>query len=310
MNMGRRRMVMALWCVLLALQVLSHPVHGRTSNSTTTAPTSTSGTPTVTSASSSASGSYSSSTEATETPAGTVAAAASTTTTTSSPTEDTAYTCSGDEVARLTTLNENNPYLWSSCISSAGISSYVFPFNGELSYAQMVAMSTIGSCGYYFRAVLLVQLQECIDANVYIRTTAETVLQLAATSGAAPTEAEVNAAFAVREAYNLALRDGDGSASYSATSGASSLSWNIEGDTIDTTASATTTGQLLLSTDLQVIGTYYASPSSSSSSSTASVQDSRTPGQSTDTSSAARRGASPWVVALAAACTALLLHRN
>jgi hypothetical protein len=300
--------VLALWCLLAAF---THLAHARSSNSTTTsAPASTTETPTVTAAAPSTSTSYSASAEVTETPAGTVEAAGSTTSTTSTTTAstssvDTAYICSGDEVARLTKLNENNPYLQSTCISSAGISSYVFPFNGELSYAQMVAMSAVSECGFYFRAVLLVQLQECVDANVYIRTTAETVLQLAATSGNAPSEAEVNAAIAVRKTYNLALRDGDGTASYSSMSGASSLSWNIEGDTIDTTASATITGQLLLSTDLHVVGTYYAS-SDSSASTTSTVEDSRTPGQSTDSSSAAnRRGASPWLLALALACATL-----
>lgn len=306
--MGSRRMVLALWCVLVALLEFAQVVHARSSNSTTTtAPASTTDTPTVTTATPSASTSYSASADETETPTGTVAAARSSATTTASSV-DTAYICSGDEVARLTKLNENNPYLQSKCSTSAGITSYVFPFNGELSYAQMVAMSVIGECGYYFRAVLLVQLQECVDANVYIRTTAETVLQLAATSGDAPTEAEVNAAIAVRKTYNLALRDGDGSASYFATSGASSLSWNVEGDTIDTTASANTTGQLLLSTDLHVIGTYYASSDSSSTSST--VEDARTPGQSTDSSGAVKRGATSCLVALAVVCTALLLHSN
>ncbi|KAG7386163.1 hypothetical protein PHYPSEUDO_000595 [Phytophthora pseudosyringae] len=300
MTMGSRRVVMALWCVL----VITHVVGARSSNSTTSAPTATTETPTVTTAAPSTSTS-SSSAQATESPTGTVAAAGSSTVTSS---VDTAYICSGDEVARLTKLNENNLYLMSECTSSASISSYTFPFNGELSYAQMVAMSSVSQCGYYFRAVLLVQLQECIDANVYIRTTAETILQLADTSGDAPTEAEVNAAAAVRRAYNLALRDGGGSASYSATSGASALSWNIEGDTIDTTATASATGQLLLSTDLQVIGTYYASSdSSSSASTTSSVEDSRTPGQSTGNSSAVRRETSSWLVALVVACTALLL---
>ncbi|KUF99261.1 hypothetical protein AM588_10008518 [Phytophthora nicotianae] len=197
----------------------------------------------------------------------------------------------------------------SECTKSAGISSYTFPFNGELSYAQMVAMSSVSQCGYYFRAVLLVQLQECVDANVYIRTIAETILQLANTSGDAPTEAEVNAAIAVRKAYNLALRDGGGSASYSATSGASVLTWSIEGDTIDTTATASVTGQLLLSTDLQVIGTYYASPdSSSSASTTSSIEDRRTPGQSTDSS--ARKETFSWLVAFVVTCTALLLQSS
>ncbi|KAG3120913.1 hypothetical protein PI124_g846 [Phytophthora idaei] len=302
MNMGSRRMVSSLWCVLVALLVITQVVSARSSNSTTTAPTSTTETPTVTTAAPSASAS-SASAEVTETPAGTVAAA-----TTTSP-AGTAYICSGDEVARLTKLNENNPYIMSECTNSAGISSYTFPFNGELSYAQMVAMSSVSQCGYYFRAVLLVQLQECVDANVYIRTIAETILQLANTSGDAPTEAEVNAAIAVRKTYNLALRDGGGSASYTATSGASSLTWSIEGDTIDTTATASITGQLLLSTDLQVIGTYYASPdSSSSASTTSSIEDSRTPGQSTDSS--ARKETSSWLVTFVVSCTALLLHSS
>ncbi|GMF10633.1 unnamed protein product [Phytophthora lilii] len=303
--MSSRRMVLALWCVVIAQQTLTHLVHARSSNSTTTATASTTDTPTVTTAAPLTSSSTSA--NETETPAGTVAAATTTTTTTTAPSVDTAYICSGDEIARLTKLNKNNPYLQSQCTDTAGISSYVFPFNGELSYAQMVAMSSISECEYYFRAVLLVQLQECVDANVYIRTTAETILQLGATSGSAPTEAEVNAAIAVRRTYNLALRDGDGSATYSSTSGASALSWNIEGDTIDTTASANTTGQLLLSTDLHVIGTYYASLDSSAST-TSTVQDSRTPGQSTDSANAASRESMTWLLALVVACTALMLH--
>ncbi|KAK1936697.1 hypothetical protein P3T76_010132 [Phytophthora citrophthora] len=285
--------------------MISH-VAGASTNSTKT-PTYTTETPTVTTAAPSVASS-SASTEVTETPTGTVAAAGSSTTATTPSSADTAYICSGDEVARLTKLNENNPYLMTECTNSAGISSYSFPFNGVLSYAQMVAMSSVSQCGYYFRAVLLVQLQECVDANVYIRTTAETILQLANTSGSSPSEAEVNAAIAVRKTYNLALRDGDGTASYSATSGASALSWNIEGDTIDTTATASVTGQLLLSTDLHVIGTYYASTDSSSSASTTSTEDARTPGQSTDSSSAVRRETSSWLVALVVACTALLLQ--
>ncbi|KAG1695634.1 hypothetical protein DVH05_019373 [Phytophthora capsici] len=275
--------------------MISH-VAGASTNSTKT-PTSTTETPTVTTVAPSVASS-SASTEVTEIPTGTVAAAGSSTATTAPSSEDTAYICSGDEVARLAKLNENNPYLMTECTNSAGISSYSFPFNGVLSYAQMVAMSSVSQCSYYFRAVLLVQLQECVDANVYIRTTAETILQLASTSGSAPSEAEVNAAFAVRKTYNLALRDGGGSASYSATSGASALNWNIEGDTIDTTATASVTGQLVLSTDLHVIGTYYASTDSSSSASTTSTEDSRTPGQSTDSSSAVRRETSSWLIAL------------
>lgn len=162
-------MASALWCVLVLTQV----VHAATSNSTTTE------TPTVTTAAPSVS---------TNTPAGTVAATSptttTTTTTTTAPSVDTAYICSGDEVARLTKLNANNAYLQSACTDAAGISAYEFPFNGELSYAQMVAMSSVSQCEFYFRAVLLVQLQECVDANVYVRTTAETILQLGATSGA------------------------------------------------------------------------------------------------------------------------------
>ncbi|KAE8912284.1 hypothetical protein PF005_g11254 [Phytophthora fragariae] len=290
-------MVLALWCVLVAVLTIT-PVYAATSNSTKTS----TATPTVTTAAPSVSTS-SQAAVVTDTPVGTVAAATTATTTASSV--DTAYICSGDEVARLTKLNENNPYLQSACTDSAGISSYVFPFNGELSYAQMVAMSSVSQCNLYFRAVLLVQLQECVDANVYIRTTVETILQLGATSGTAPTEAQVNAAIAVRKAYNLALRDGGGSASYSAMSGASELTWNIEGDTIDTTASATKTGQLLLSTDLKVIGTYYAS-SGSFASTTSTIEDSRTTG---DSSGAVRREALSWLVAAAVgACTALLLN--
>ncbi|GMF80166.1 unnamed protein product [Phytophthora fragariaefolia] len=299
--MTSRRVVLVLWCVLVAQLALVHA-----SNSTKTATE----TPPVTTAAPSVSTTSTDSAEAADTPAGTVAAASSTTTasTTTASSVDTAYICSGDEVARLTKLNENNPYLQSECTTSAGISSYTFPFNGELSYAQMVAMSSISQCELYFRAVLLVQLQECVDANVFIRTTAETILQLGATSGSAPTEAEVNAAIAVRKAYNLALRDGGGSASYSAVSGASALTWNIEGDTIDTTAAATKTGQLVLSTDLQVIGTYYAS-SASSTSTTSSIEDSRTTGQTTGSSSAVRREFSSWLAAsVVVACTALLLN--
>ncbi|KAF4044382.1 hypothetical protein GN244_ATG03273 [Phytophthora infestans] len=300
MNMGSRRIVSSLLCILVALLVITHVVSARSSNSTTTAPTSTTETPTVTPAAPYTSHSCASVEEVTETPTGTVAAAATTS-------ADTAYICSGDEVARLTKVNENNPYLMSECTNSAGISSYTFPFNGELSYAQMVAMSSGKQCGYYFRAVLLVQLQECVDANVYIRTIAETILQLANTSGDAPTEAEVNAAIAVRKAYNLALRDGGGSATYADTSGASTLSWSIEGDNIDTTATASVTGQLLLSTDLQVIGTYYASPdSSSSASTTSSIKDSRTHGQSEESS--AKKEASSWLVAFVVMGTAFLLH--
>ncbi|OWZ12952.1 hypothetical protein PHMEG_00013803 [Phytophthora megakarya] len=296
-------MAMVLWCVLVA-QIMIAQVHARSSNSTTSTPTAPTETPTVTTTTSTASTS-SASTDSTYTPAGTVAAVA---TTAASPVNS-AYICSGDEVARLTKLNENNPYLMSECTNSAGITSYMFPFNGELSYAQMVAMSSVGECGYYFRAVLLVQLQECVDANVYIRTTAEAILQLSATSGAEPSEAEVNAAIVVRKTYNLALRDGGGSASYSATSGASALGWNIEGYTIDTTARASITGQLLLSTDLHVIGTYYASSESSASASTMSpVDDARTPGHGTTGSSAARKEKSSWLVTLVVTCTTLLLR--
>ncbi|KAJ8525662.1 hypothetical protein ON010_g15452 [Phytophthora cinnamomi] len=301
---SRRAVLLALWCLLVA-QLAITQVHAATSNSTKT----TTETPTVTTAAPSVSTSSSQTSEVANTPAGTVAAASSTTTTTAASSVDTTYICSGDEVARLTKFNTNNKYLQSECTASAGISSYEFPFNGELSYAQMVAMSSVSQCEFYFRAVLLVQLQECVDANVYIRTTAETILQLGATSGSAPTEAEVNAAVAVRRAYNLALRDGGGSASYSAMSGASALTWNIDGDTIDTTATATKTGQLLLSTDLQVIGTYYASSGSSSSSTTSTIEDSRATGDSSASSSAVRREASSWLVAfVVVACTALLLN--
>ena len=219
-----------------------------------------------------------------------------------------AYTCNGDELARLIKLNKNNLHLQLQCIASSGRSSYVFPFNGELSYAQMVAMSAVNECTYYFRAVLLVQLQECMDSNVYIRTIAETILQLAVTSGSAPTEAEVNAAIAVRKTYNLAIRDGDHEACYVATKRASALSWNIEGNTIDTTASANTSGQLLLSTDLQIIGTYYAS-SNVSALTISNVQDVRLPGQrSPDISKANRKEEVLWLVMLTLACMTLLMH--
>ncbi|CAI5734724.1 unnamed protein product [Hyaloperonospora brassicae] len=226
-------------------------------------------------------------------------------------TVDTAYTCNGDEVARLAKLSENNPYLHLQCTSLAGISSYVFPFNGELGYARMVAMSLIQDCTYYFRAVLLIQLQECAVANVYVRTTAETILQLAATSGDTPTEAQVNAAKDVRKRYNLALRDGDGSASYAATEGASALSWTIEGHSIDTIASAKTDGQLLMSKDMFIVGTYYAPSSSSSSAQEDSAEvfpPSTVPGAENDTwgpgvrtnntSGSSCSSVSSWIVAL------------
>ncbi|CAH0514872.1 unnamed protein product [Peronospora belbahrii] len=236
-----------------------------------------------------------------ETPTETVAA------TTTGSSVDSANSCSDEEVAHLTKLNENNLHLQSQCNTRAGLDSYVFPFSGGLSYDQMVAMSMIIECEYYFRAVLLVQLKECVNANVYIRTTAETVLQLAVTSENAPTEAEVNEAMAVRKTYNSALRDGDDAASYSAMSGASALSWNIEGNTIDTIDPANTTGQLLLSTELYVIGTYYAPPNISASA-ISTIQDVRIPGHSTDISVASEKRNLSWLVALISACTSVLLH--
>ncbi|KAL7693639.1 hypothetical protein Plhal304r1_c003g0010401 [Plasmopara halstedii] len=223
---------------------------------------------------------------------GTVAAVAGT------KLEDTTYVCNGEEVARIKHFNENNPYIVSECTNLAGMSAYYFPFNGELSYAQMVVMSSISQCQFYFRAVLLVQLQECVVANVYIRTTAETILQLASTSGKAPTEAEVRAAIAVRKTYNLALRDGDDSASRLATNDAMSLSWHIDGNNIDTTMSATKEGQLLLSPTLHVIGTYStpANFSSSSPSTTTNVKSAYVLGHNDGTSAA--KEISSWLVVL------------
>ncbi|KAG7400697.1 hypothetical protein PHYBOEH_004744 [Phytophthora boehmeriae] len=316
------RAVLLVWCALFAMQAFcthANTAANSTSSRTTTSTSVASSTslrattaPPVansTESSTSASGTVEETTE-TEIPTATVATVSSSTaavsTTTPTTTVNTAYVCSGDEVSRIETLNSNNPYLQSTCSSKAGISSYVFPFNGVLTYAQMVAMSSVSECEYYFRAVLLVQLTECEVANVYVRTTAETVLQLASTSGSTPLEADANAAVEVRKTFNLALRDGNGSASYSATSGASSLTWNIDGDTIDTTSSASINGQLLLSSDLQVIGTYYAS---SSESANTQVEDSRNAEQSSSSASAGLIGA-PWLMLLTIGTSVVLMHVN
>uniref|UniRef100_A0AAV1U4Y1 Uncharacterized protein n=1 Tax=Peronospora matthiolae TaxID=2874970 RepID=A0AAV1U4Y1_9STRA len=306
-------LLLALWGVLMADVALV--VSAQTSYSLATASSSATDTSntTVVDVVPPISTPYASSTDLAVPPVGTVQPAAYFTTDTTNA--DTAYICNGDEVARLAKLSENNPYLHSRCTSLAGISSYVFPFNGELGYTQMVAMGLIQECQYYFRAVLLVQLQECVVANVYVRTTAETILQLAATSGNAPTEAQVDAAKGVRKTYNLALRDGQGSASYSATEGASALSWTIEGDTIDTIASVKTDGQLLMSTDLHVVGTYYPSSSTSSSRQEDPMEtpspsalpnekdDAWTSGLRVSTSGSGRSGVSSWLVVVSVACT-------
>ncbi|RLN66681.1 hypothetical protein BBJ28_00012743 [Nothophytophthora sp. Chile5] len=291
MNRAELRTVLLLWCLIVAQQAFCLPVHARLTATTTPSPTATTATPATTTATPavttaapstttaatststmSASGSDATAT-VTETPVGTVTAAAASSAGTEAPTTapavavDTTYVCNANELARLETFNANNPYLQSTCSTSAGVASYAFPFNGELTYAQKVAMSSISACEYYFRGVLLVQLTECEVASVYVRTTAETVLQLVETSDDLPSEAEVSAAVEVRTAYNLALRGGASSASTSAAAEASSLSWTIEGDSLDTTDSASVEGQLIMNSDLQIVGTYYESSDSTTGSS-------------------------------------------
>ncbi|RLN58649.1 hypothetical protein BBJ28_00017987 [Nothophytophthora sp. Chile5] len=287
------RTVLLLWCLIVAQQTFCLPAHARLTATTASSPTATTSTPATTTATPavttaapstttaatttstvSASGSDATATAtATETPVGTVTTAAASSAGTAVPTTtpaaavDTTYVCNAHELARLEAFNANNSYLQSTCSTSAGVASYAFPFNGELTYAQKVAMSSVSACEYYFRGVLLVQLTECEVASVYVRTTAETVLQLVETSGDLPSEAEVSAAVEVRTAYNLALRGGASSASTSAAAEASSLSWTIEGDSLDTTDSASVEGQLVMNSDLQIVGTYHESSDSTTGSS-------------------------------------------
>jgi len=84
----------------------------------------------------------------------------------------TTFVCTAEQLATLAKLSDSNAYLQATCSADGGFAGYVFPINGVLSYAQMIAMSASEACHIYFQAVLLVETTECEVAGVYVRSTA------------------------------------------------------------------------------------------------------------------------------------------
>lgn len=192
-------------------------------------------------------------TEETEEPESTTAApTAATVVGTVAPAEteaSTTFVCTAEQLATLATLSASNAYLQATCSADGGFAGYVFPVNGVLSYAQMVAMSASEACQVYFQAVLLVETAECEVAGVYVRSTAEAILALALEDdGSYPTESEVSAAIAARVAEYTA------SSSSSSSTSSSSLSWTMPSVS---ELQQQLDDDLLINADLQVVGTAY-----------------------------------------------------